>query len=313
MYTTKTEMENFLSEYMRSRVVSETSVRSSLNRVLEFEKKFKKAFYEFNTNEVLEMYKSVHAISERSLQNSNLILKHFSKWIVDVRKLDIDSIYESINRELIRDCVDIDKRNNLILTKKDLIDIQNELLNYTDKSILFMLFEGVGGHMLKELTFMDWEQVSRKDLKIYFKTGKVIDITPQDYELLRKGFFEDELISFGTTTRVSRTRAFGFYKARFNSLSDNSNINNSDDVNRRYRFIQRRLMLISQDLGISLTSGSVQDSGFLHYIKEGVENSGLSFLEYIKTEECKYLARRYDLYTDLYVQIVKEKFHKYFE
>ena len=72
-------------------------------------------------------------------------------------------------------------------------------------------------------------------------------------------------------------------------------------------------MLISQDLGISLTSGSVQDSGFLHYIKEGVKNSGLSFLEYIKTEECKYLARRYDLYTDLYVQIIKEKFYQYFE
>lgn len=313
MYTTKIEVENFLNEYMRSRVVAETSVNSILNRALEFEKKFNKFLYEFTIDEVLEMYKSIHAISERSLQNFNLILKHFTRWIADYKRINIVNIYDEVNKDLIRNCIDTNKRDSLVLTKEDLIDMQNELLNYTDKSILFLLFEGVGGHMLKELTFMDWEQVSRQDLKIYFKTGKVIDITPQDYELLRKGFLEDELISFGTTTRVSRVKPLGIYKARFNSLSDNANINNADDVNRRYRFVQRRLMLIAQDLGVSLTSGSIQDSGFLHYIKEGMQASGLDFLQYIKTEECGYLARRYDLYTDLYIQIVKEKFFKYFQ
>ena len=103
------------------------------------------------------------------------------------------------------------------------------------------------------------------------------------------------------------------YKARFNSLSDNDNITDASDVERRYRFCQRRLILISKDLGITITSGSIQESGFLHYIKEGMQSSGLDFLQYIKTEECKTLARRYDLYTDLYVQIVKEKFYKYFQ
>jgi hypothetical protein len=85
------------------------------------------------------------------------------------------------------------------------------------------------------------------------------------------------------------------------------------DIERRYRFCQRRLILISKDLGITLTSGSLQESGFLHYIKEGMQNSGLDFLDYIKTDECKSLARRYDLYTDLYIQVVKEKFYKYFQ
>jgi hypothetical protein len=85
------------------------------------------------------------------------------------------------------------------------------------------------------------------------------------------------------------------------------------DVERRYRFAQRRLMLISKDLDVNITSGSVQDSGFLHYIKEGIQKSGLGFLEFIKTEECKVLARRYDLYTDLYVQVIKDKFLQYFQ
>lgn len=313
MYTTEREVESFLNEYKRSRVIVEATVRATLNRALEFEHRFKKPFYEFTIEEITEMYKSMHTISDRSLQNTNLTLKHASRWMVDVKGLGIKSLYEDMTKELMQECVDVNRKESLILSKEDLEEIQSQLLNDSDKCILLLLFEGVGGQKLKELMFMNWDQVSRKDLKIYFRSGKVIDITPQDYELLRQGFQEEELISFGTTNRISKVKSLGLYKSRFNSLSDNDDITNPEDVERRYRYAQRRMILISKDLGITMTSGSVQESGFLHYIKEGIQQSGLDFLQYIKTEECKALARRYDLYTDLYVQIVKEKFYKYFQ
>lgn len=313
MFTTELEVEKFLNEYKRSRVIVETTVRATLNRALEFEHRFNKSFYDFTIEEITEMYKSMHTISDRSLQNANLFLKHAARWMIDSKGLNSKSVYEDITKELILNCVDTTKRKNMMLTQDGLVEIQGNLLNWTDKAILFLLFEGVGGYMLKELMFMDWDQVSRKDLKIYFRSGKIIDITAEEYELLCNAFHEEELISFGTTNRVSKVKSLGIYKARFNSLSDNDDITDSSDVERRYRFAQRRLMLISKDLGINVTSGSVQESGFLHYIKEGIQKSGLDFLQYIKTEECKFLARRYDVYTDLYVQIVKEKFYQYFQ
>ena len=313
MLTTEYEVESFIEEYKRSRVIIEGTVRASLNRALEFEKKFQKPFYEFTVDEILEMYKSTHAISDRSLQNTNLTLKHATRWMVDKKGLDVKSSYEDVTKELILTCVDTKRKKNMVLTKDDLREIQGELLNWTDKGILFLLFEGVGGYMLKELMFMDWDQVSRQNSKIYFRSGKTIDITATEYELLRNALREEELISFGTTSRVSKVKSLGIYKSRFNSLSDNDDVTNPADVERRYRFCQRRLMLIAKDLGINITSGSIQESGFLHYIKEGMQHSGLDFLQYIKTEECKSLARRYDLYTDLYVQIVKDKFLQYFE
>lgn len=313
MYTTEREVESFLNEYKRSRVVVEATVRATLNRALEFEYRFKKPFYEFTIEEIVEMYKSMHTISDRSLQNTNLTLKHASRWMVDIKGLGVKSLYEDMTKELMQECVDVNRKESLILSKEDLEEIQSQLLNDSDKCILLLLFEGVGGQKLKELMFMNWDQVSRKDLKIYFRSGKVIDITPQDYELLQRGFQEEELISFGTTNRISKVKSLGLYKSRFNSLSDNDDITNPEDVERRYRYAQRRMILMSKDLGITMTSGSVQESGFLHYIKEGIQQSGLDFLQYIKTEECKALARRYDLYTDLYVQIVKEKFYKYFQ
>ena len=310
MFTKELEVTRFLNEYKRSRVIIETTIRAILNRALEFEHKFKKPFYEFTTEEILEMYKSTHAISDRSLQNMNLTLKHASRWMADTKGLNIKSQYEDMTKELMQDCVDTTRRKNMILTKDDLIEIQGELLNWTDKGILQMLFLGAGSNWLKELTFFDMSQVSRKDGLIYFRTGKTIPITEEDYVLIRNACEEEELKSFGTTSRISKVRSCGFFKVRFNCLSDSDDPNDEQDAERRFRFIQRRLLLISKDLGVQLNSGGLQTSGLLHYLKQGVEESGLTFREYAKSKEAKELARRYDILTDLYAQILIEKFER---
>lgn len=312
MLTTERQMEEFLNEYSRSRVIVIASVRAILNRALEFEQKFQKAFYEFTEDEVLEMYKSAHAISDRSLQNTNLTLKHAARWIIDEKKLNVKSIYEDITKELIIGCVDTKRKEGFILTKDDLTEIQNDLLNWTDKGILTMLFLGAGSNWLKELTFFDMSQVSRKEGLIYFKTGKTIPITDEDYELIKKSCAEEELMSFGETSRISKVKSHGFFKQRFNALSNSDNPHDERDAERRFRFIQRRLLLISKDLGLQLTSSGLQTSGLLYHLKQGVGESGLTFREYVKTSEAKELARRYDILTSLYSQVLIEKFEKYF-
>ena len=312
MYTTEREVEAFLSEYSRSRVIVEATVRASLNRALEFEKKFQKPFYEFTIDEVLEMYKSMHAISDRSLQNTNLTLKHATRWMMDSKGLSVKSPYEDVTKDLMLNCVDNTRKKNMILTKDNLDEIKGDLLNWTDKGILQMLFLGAGSNWLKELTFFDISQVSRKEGLVYFRTGKTIPITEEDYELIKNACAEEDLISFGETSRISKVKSDGFYKQRFNALSDNGDPTNEQDLERRFRFIQRRLLLISKDIGVQLTSGGIQTGGLLYHLKQGVEASGLTFREYVKTKEAKELARRYDILTSLYSQILIDKFEEYF-
>jgi hypothetical protein len=313
MYTTELEVESFLEEYKRSRVIVEGTVRATLNRALEFEQKFRKPFYEFTVDEILEMYKSTHTISDRSLQNTNLTLKHATRWIADKKGLSIESPYEKVTKELIIGCVDTKRKKNMVLTQDDLVEIQGDLLNWTDKGILLMLFLGAGSNWLKELTFFNMSQVSRKEGLIYFKTGKVIPITEDDYELIRKACAEEELMTFGETSRISKVKSCGFFKVRFNCLSDSDDPTDEQSLERRFRFIQRRLLLISKDLGIQLNSGSLQTSGLLHHLRQGVEESGLTFREYVKTAEAKELARRYDIFSSLAPQILLEKFEQYFK
>lgn len=312
MYTTELEVERFLEEYKRSRVIVETTVRATLNRALEFEHRFNKPFHEFTVEEISKMYKSMHTISDRSLQNANLSLKHAARWMIDTKKLSSKSAYEDITKELILNCVDVAKRKNMILTQDDLEEIQGNLLNWTDKGILAMLFWGAGSNWLKELTFFDMSQVSKKEGLMYFRTGKTIPIAEEDYILIKNACDEDELISFGTTSRISRVQSYGFFKVRFNALSASDNPGDEQDLERRFRFIQRRLMLISKDLGVRLTSGGLQTSGLLHHLRQGIKEGGLTFREYVKTSEARELARRYDILTELYAQILIEKFERYF-
>ena len=288
------------------------SVRATLKRALEFEKKFDKVFYEFTEDEVIEMYKAVDAISARSLQNINLILKHAARWLLHNQKKDIGNVYDRITKDLIQECVNTTKKEGLILSREQLSDIQNELLNDTDKAILELLFLGVGGNWLKELTFFDMSQADRKEGLLYFRTGKTIRIDEETYDLIKRACNEEELISFGETMRISRVKSHGIFKQRANALSASDNQNDERDLERRFRFIQRRLLLMSKEFGIQLTSSNLQASGLLHMLKQGVKEMGLSFREYVKTEEAARLAKQFDLYTHLYQQILIERFEVYF-
>ena len=313
MFTREQDIEEFLDEYRRSRVIIETTVRATLNKVLKFEDKFQKPFYEFSKEEVLKVFTSFHTISIISLQNSNLLLKHMSRWIIDKKKLNIKSTYEDITKDQLQTCIDIKKKNSLILTREDLADIQGELLNYTDKAILELLFLGAGAYWLKELTFFDMSQDSRNDGVIYFKTGKIIPIDGDTYELIRRACNEDELVAFGQTIKYYKVKNLGIYKQRGNALTANDNPKNEDDLARRFRWVQRRLYLISEQLGVHLTSGNIQMSGLLHLIKEGMSRNKMDFRSYVKTDEGMDLAKRYDFYSELAPYILIEKFGQYFE
>ena len=312
MYTNEQEIESFLQEYKRSKVIIETTTRATLNRAVEFEYKFNKPFYQFTTEEALGMYQSVHAISVVTLQNNNLVLKHAARWFAYQYKKEVNNTYEEMTKDQLATVVDVEKQKSLILSREEVDGIKDNLINKIDQAIVEMLFQGAGGEWLKEVSFLDRRQVDREHLMVYFKTGKNIPVTDEICGLLMEAFAEDELVSFGSTTRVSKVTGSGLYKVRANALSDNSDYSDPQSIERRYRFIQRRLLLITKDLGIRLKASGLQASGLLHYIRLGMEETGLSFREFVKTERAQKLAQRYDIRSELYSQILIDKFEAYF-
>ena len=313
MYTSEKDIETFLDEYKRSKVIIETTTRAVLNRAVGFEKRFGKPFYEFTTDEALEMYESAHAISTVSLQNTNLVLKNASRWFAYKQGRVIESAYEKITKDMLETVVDTEKQKSLILSREDVDDIKANLLNYTDKAIIEALFLGFGSLWLRELSFFEISQVDTSDYTVYFKTGKSIPIDKETYELFKTACEEDELLSFGSTARVAKVVSYGIYKLRANALSNNSDWNSEGDMGRRYRFLLRRLTLISKDLGVKISPTGLQSSGLLWHLQHSMKETGMTFREFVKSEKAGELARRYDIFSEYYGQILLEKFEQYFK
>lgn len=313
MYTSEKEIEAFLTEYKRSKVIIETTARAALNRAIEFEHKFNKPFYQFTTEEALKMYESAHAVSVVSLQNTNLLLKNASRWFNYNNGRVAGSVYENITKDLLETVIDTEKQKSLILSREDVDDIKANLLNYTDKAIVEALFLGFGSLWLRELSFFAISQVDTSDYQVYFKTGKSIPINKETYELFKAACEEDELLSFGSTARVAKVVSHGIYKVRANALSSNSDWNSEGDMERRYRFILRRLTLISKDLGVKISPTGLQSSGLLWHLQQGIKETGMTFREFVKTEAAVELARRYDILTAFQSQVLIQKYEQYFK
>jgi hypothetical protein len=144
---------------------------------------------------------------------------------------------------------------------------------------------------------------------IYFKTGKIIPIDDRVYVLLQKACNETEILSYNNNTqKVSMVQSLGIYKMRSNTLSKNDDVSDLGNQERRYRWVQRRLELIKRYLALPMTSGSLQTSGLWYNIQTGMKEEGMSFDEYLHTTACKQIAQRYDIYSNLYAQIIKSKF-----
>lgn len=314
MYTTEVQIEDFINEYRRSRIIAETTVRAVLKRALEYEDVYKKHFYDFTESEILSMFTDAHVISDMSLQNWNNILKHASRWITfrNVGESN-NNAYEIITKDKVKQCIDIDKKDKLILSREDLTIIQEDLFNWTDMAILELLFRGVGGKWLKELCYLDKGQVSQKEMMIYFKNGKVIPIDNRCYRMLQAAFNEEELMSYSEESKISVVKSVGIYKIRSNTLYTNDNIKNEADVERRYRWIQRRLMIIRKYTGVQMTPNTIQNSGLLHYLQEGVCRTGMPFRDFVYSEEGRKLAMKYDMLSEYAPATLIEKFKKYFE
>ena len=184
MYTSELELERFLQDYKRSRIIIETTTRATLNRAINYEMWFNKPFYQFTSEEALEMYKSIHAISVVSLQNNNLILKHATRWFAHQYGKEVSDAYETMTKEQLGTVIDVEKQRSMILSREDVNNIQSNLLNAIDRAIVEMLFQGVGGESLKELTFMDASNVDRTNHMLYFRTGKSIPVTDAICDML---------------------------------------------------------------------------------------------------------------------------------
>ena len=301
-------IEDFSNTILREKRICRTTLHSVLCRARAFEFAFEKPFYEFEIPEILEMYRDVNSISVRSLQNMNLFMKKASDFFSPHGK----NSFDLITKDHLLLCLNDGKTDSHILSSQDIRNITDCLSNFTDKAIVLLLFLGAGGRKLREITFCDASCINQQKRIVTFNTGKRLYLSEDELEIIKTALDEDELYSFDPSVPSTPMLSLGIYKMRYNTKSENSNPENEGDAERRYRFLQRRLMLIADFLEIALTPCALQTSGLLWNLKESVVREGMPFRKFVRTDTARALAARYDIRSRFVPQILVDKFSKYF-
>lgn len=311
MYTNETQIEQFIKEYLRSRIVAQTSVYATLKKALQAEHRFKKPFVEFTSKEILEMYKSQHSRSIVSIQNQNVILKHATRWfIASGFTKSTTNNYELITKEDIEKCVDIQKRSKMLLSEDDVRSISNDCMNAIDKAILWLLFYGVAGEWLKELTFLQIEQLDKNSGILTLRELPTIQLSKEIIKIVIDAFNETQIVSYGDSITISEVQGRGqIYKIRNNTIFDTYDLNNQKNLERRFRWVLRRITILRNYFKMDLTMKSLQTSGLWHFAHKEMQNLGIDdFRSYLQTKNGEAMAKRYGFSSKLYVQVILDKY-----
>lgn len=291
------QKESFIKEYLRSKVIAETSLYAILRKTEPFEIELGKDASDFTKDEIIDMFGKFKAKSINSLLNYCVILKHYSRFI----KNNIGSnAYELIEKADMVSLVDKDAK--ILLTREDLDDIEEQLLNWSDKAIVELLWEGIAGLSMNDIFSVSQECI-RGD--ILYVNGKEYPITDRLKELLPKAFAEEEIMSYGESAKIIEVNGKGrIYKERANARG-------VDTPDSRFRYFYRRIQMFRDYLDIpGLTMKNIQSSGLWHYLQLGMKEKNLGLRDFLKTQQGEKLANKYG-FGDYWVDNICMKYEQY--
>jgi hypothetical protein len=293
--------EGFIKDYMRSRVVARTSLYSLLRKTEPFEEKYDKDCSQFNQDEVLIMYTKFKAKSVYVLLNYNTILKAYCAWRHYYHKEKVTESYENITIELLKPC--IPEESNKFLSREEIIEIEDQLYNWTDKAILECLWEGISGPSMIDLVNINKSMVDFKEKEMYFSDGRIANLTDRLCEFLSKAFDETEYMCYGETLRVKKLAGIGnLYKERDNAYATDSN-------DKYFRWVYRKVQNFRDHVGIpGLTMKNIHISGMYHYLCQAMQETGLDLKSFLRSEDGKRLADKYGFHSESYVDNLTHRF-----
>ena len=306
MYYNEEAKASFIKDYMRSRVVAATSLSGIFNKTERFEKELGKDCSQFTKEEILDMYKQFGARSVNVLINYNVYLKSYTAYMIYYKKISNANAYENINKDDIKKCIDPEMLKQIYITREQLDDIENELLNYTDKAIVEALWHGISGKSMLDLTSLNESMLSQDKRSLFLPSGKIVKINKRLSEYLQKAFHEMDYMCYGSSLRVERMIGEGnLYKERATAHADDS-----DDV--RFRWVYRKIQNYRKYLDIPiLTMKTIQSSGLLHELQNEMKNNNCSLREFLSTEKGRELALQYGYKLEHYIDVIADKYSQY--
>ena len=185
--------ELFIPFYAKQRLnVKEQVIQKLFEKVQVFEEAAQKDCSEFTEDEILSMYKEFESISPVSLLQQNTILSAYTLFAIHQTGKHMQNAYEPLTVGDLKQCV----CETELITRKQLSDLEDQLLNDVDKAILECLWEGISGNArLSDLVSLEDSMIDHKTKEIQIN-GNKRQLTDRLYRLLNRAFKENSYQCF---------------------------------------------------------------------------------------------------------------------
>lgn len=300
MYNNKIK-EEFCEYYLQTRIIQKTSLYGFFKKLESYEEEQQKDISKFTKDEALTMYTGLKSRSVYTLMNNNTVLKAYCEWLDSYYRTTTGNVYEQITIDDLKPCVD--KNASKLLSKDEIIEIEDQLLNFTDSAIVQCLFEGIAGPSMRDITELNTNMLDKKNKRIVFPDGRILNISDRLCYLLEKAFEEEKYNCYGSSFKVKKLYGKGkLFKER-----DNAHAADSDD--KRFRAVYRKIQVIRNYVGIKeLTMKGITASGMAHYLRKYLDETGLKLKEFLQTESGEQLMLRYGYESEFKIDNVTHRF-----
>ena len=266
---------------------------------------------EFNSNNIIDLYKSISTTSVERLMLLTSHLKRYTEYMLLNKKVkDNQNHFREVNREMLMQCINAGLADRKITTRENLLKEIVQIPNVSEQFIALALFEGLRGKLysrLHNLYITDFHN-GVVDLK---HEGISLKVSPKLTELAKDSAEETRYWTYNADYTITETKGFEDNNNKKIIKNLKNVVTANDDMVNFARRLQAKLVRIEKYTGSPIYNAqALIESGRIEAIQNIMNGGDLNeaIKKYNKNKE---LVIRYgNVYNpSLYIT----KFAKFFE
>lgn len=263
-----------------------------------------KDIYDMNKFELEEVIKALSASTVNSAYTKSVQLEMYIDWAIENGYVEsnINPLTNINKKEWVEPFVATYKQQ--VFTRKDILNLCDDLYNVADKAILLCVFEGIAGEGYSEMLNLRTEDLKEIDDKFYAtltnknESTRTIEISKELFEFLHQADQEIYYYNKNGEATGERYQRSEYVESEYIFKKTTRGKQTEDKLD--YAFFIRKFQVFKKVFDMPfLRSGHVEQSGMMHlaneiYQRDGELNRDNLYEIYVQFNEPKKSGERTD-------------------
>lgn len=274
----------FIEEKIDGMLSPSSYYENIFKKAASYENELSKDLMNFSLDEIIELYKRIDTASIGVLRSCNSVYKTYTTWgIKENYRRGLENAYDAVAMDIMKSCVNMEARKAKILSRADIREMENVLLNASDVAIIECLFNGIKGRGLNEILELKISDIDENTGVISLVSGRKVQVDNHCVRCLMDAYEEEYYVSLFDSGRVFEyyPNPDGFVFKMMVSGRVNTQ-NGKRNYNTFYKRIKKILSYYGEE---NLSAQDIALSGQVHYIKMKCQENGISVNEFFRSPE----------------------------